>query len=59
MGRKPRSETCINCKKVPDGEFCTDRCLPKQKRKDSIADQIEVRNPDYIFMKAAKDVDSN
>jgi hypothetical protein len=29
--RRPKSETCIKCKKVPAGEFCTDRCLPKTK----------------------------
>jgi hypothetical protein len=24
-----RHITCVDCKKVPDGQFCTDRCSPK------------------------------
>lgn len=29
-GRQPKADTCIDCIKVPDGEFCTERCLPRR-----------------------------
>jgi len=26
------AKTCIDCKKVPEGEFCTDRCMGQRQR---------------------------
>jgi hypothetical protein len=33
---RPRFETCVDCKKVPPGKFCTDRCLPGMGKKGRI-----------------------
>lgn len=43
MGRRRKSaigETCVNCKKVSEGEFCTERCLGIPKSGDLVTDAM-------------------
>ena len=47
MGRRYRKAgTCVDCKKVPDGEFCTDRYVPKNKIDKFLEERLKKENLD-------------